>query len=167
MKRFLAISATTLIAGAGLAVTAPPATADERTCRGSLGAVTVDNLRVPSGATCELTGTTVKGTITVATDARLVARSVRVIGNVQAEGHRSVTVVSASVGGSIQLVQGGTATLRGNAVKGDVQLFTNTGAQAVNRNRIDGNLQCKENSPKPTGTGNIVGGNKEDQCRGL
>ena len=45
----------------GIAVSlafAPIAFAEERTCRGTLGAVTVDNLRVPDGATCTLNGTT-------------------------------------------------------------------------------------------------------------
>jgi len=37
----------------------------------------------------------------------------------------------------------------------------------IARNQIDGNLQCKENSPRPTGGGNVVRGNKEDQCRRL
>ena len=31
----------------------------------------------------------------------------------------------------------------------------------------NGNLQCKENVPSPTGGGNVVQGNKEDQCRRL
>jgi hypothetical protein len=34
-------------------------------------------------------------------------------------------------------------------------------------NRVDGNLQCKENSPAPTGGGNVVQGVKEDQCAQL
>lgn len=34
-------------------------------------------------------------------------------------------------------------------------------------NRIDGNLQCKENVPPPTGGDNIVQGSKEDQCATL
>ena len=54
-----------------------------------------------------------------------------------------------------------------NRVTGDVQSFTNRGAQTISSNRINGNLQCKSNSPAPTGGGNIVQGNKEDQCRRL
>jgi hypothetical protein len=46
-------------------------------------------------------------------------------------------------------------------------LFSNRGRQVVLRNRINGNLQCKENQPRPVGGFNVVGGNKEDQCRGL
>ena len=37
----------------------------------------------------------------------------------------------------------------------------------VSRNRVDGNLQCKENRNSPSGGGNRVRGNKEDQCARL
>lgn len=47
------------------AISPPPAFAEERTCRGALGAVTVDNLRVPQNATCKLNRTRVKGTVKV------------------------------------------------------------------------------------------------------
>jgi hypothetical protein len=162
MRRMSLIAGLALVAGLAGAATAA---AEERTCRGTLGAITVDNLRVPQGATCTLNGTRVQGTVKVERDATLRATGIRVIGNVQAENHRSVTVAgSSTVGGSIQLVQGGTADLVGNRVTGDIQLFANRGAQSVTRNRVNGNLQCKENVPAPTGGGNIVQGNKEDQC---
>ena len=56
------------------AMAASPAFAEERTCRGTLGAVTVDNLRVPQNATCKLNGTFVKGTIKVERNATLERR---------------------------------------------------------------------------------------------
>ena len=165
VKRSLtALGLAALLSGAVMAV---PAQAEERTCRGSLGAVTVDNLRVPSGATCTLKGTYVKGTVKVENRATLQASSIRVVGNVQAEGHAHVAVASSTVGGSIQLKQGGSASVTSNRVTGDVQSFTNRGSQTISSNRINGNLQCKENAPAPTGSGNVVGGNKEDQCRRL
>ena len=37
----------------------------------------------------------------------------------------------------------------------------------VVRSRIDGNLQCKSNDPRPVGANNRVSGNKENQCRGF
>ena len=98
----LALIATATAATLG--VLALPAAAEERSCRGALGAITVDNLLVPQGATCTLSGTYVKGTIKVESDATLKAKDVRVIGNVQAENHKFVSVVGGSrVGGSIQL----------------------------------------------------------------
>jgi hypothetical protein len=152
---------------AALALTAAPALAEERTCRGTIGATTVDNLRVPQGATCTLNGTRVKGTVKVENGATLKASRIAVVGNVQAEGAKAVTVVASTVGGSAQIVQGGSSKLDRNAVKGDVQYFENRGAISIMKNRIDGNLQCKENDPPPIGGGNIVQGNKEDQCARL
>ena len=167
MKRLTAAAAGVLLT-AGLTVAGTGfAAAEERTCRGSIGAVTVDNLRVPSGATCQLTGTRVIGTVKVESDATLNAERIRVNGNIQAENHRSVRVVDSVVGGSIQLKQGRSATLARNQVTADIQLFTNRGTQLVDRNRVNGNLQCKENVPAPTGGGNQVQGNKEDQCSRL
>ena len=164
----------TRIALAGAVLTAstiafaPTAAAEERTCRGSIGASTLDNVRVPSGATCTLTGTYLKGTLKVESGGTLYANRVRVTGNVQSEGHKYVQVLDSRVGGSIQLKQGSALDLRRNIVTGDIQLFTNTtGAKYVYSNRVNGNLQCKENRPAPIGSGNIVSGNKEDQCARL
>ena len=185
-----------IVAGATFGI-ASPASAEERVCRGALGAVTVDNLRVPQGATCSLTGTYVKGTVKVEANATLVARGVRVIGNVQAENAARVdvlnrrlsdgTVQRSRVGGSIQIKQGGSANIsnvlvtadiqfesnsravaaRGNRVGGNIQAFQNKGGVTIASNTVDGNLQCKENTPAPTGGRNVVQGNKEDQCRRL
>jgi hypothetical protein len=165
MATRMAFTAVALALAAGF--TAAPAMAEERTCRGTLNAVTVDNLRVPQGATCTLNGTRVKGTVKVGRSATLKATGIRVIGNVQAEGAAKVTVLSSRVGGSVQIVQGRSSKLRSTSVKGDVQYFENRGSVAITGNRVDGNLQCKENSRGPTGGSNVVHGNKEDQCAGL
>jgi hypothetical protein len=170
------------------AVVPSPAFAEERKCRGTIGATTVDNLRVPQGATCTLDGTYVKGTITVKENATLVASAVRVVGNVQAENAKRVVVKASSrVGGSVQVKQGGSAAVKssrvtgdiqydannrylranGNNVGGSIQVIGNSGGAEIFRNTVDGNLQCKENKPAPTGGGNIVDGNKEDQCAGF
>ncbi len=171
-----------------LAFSSTTAVAEERVCRGTLGPVAVDNLRVPQNATCTLSGTRVRGTVKVESNATLRARNIMVIGNVQAENARFVAVVEKSrIGGSIQVVQGGGATVADSNVTGDilyddnrarlsalrndvggnVQVFQNTGGVVIRRNVIDGNLQCKANSPPPTGGANTVGGNKEDQCSRL
>ena len=148
---------------------AASAAAEERICRGTIRAATVDNLKVPDGASCTLRRTRVKGTIKVGTGSWLLANRVRVVGNVQAEGSRRVVVRRGSrVGGSIQIVdarRGG--AVRGSRITGDVQFFENRGRIVIRRNRINGNLQCKENNPRPIGGRNRVGGNKEDQCRRL
>ncbi len=120
--------------------------------------------------------------------ATLTANRVRVVGNVQGENAANVGVLDGStVGGSIQVVQGQAARVAnsivngdilfddntralsafGNHVGGNIQAFQNTGGVAISSNRVDGNLQCKENQPAPTGGGDIVQGNKEDQCARL
>lgn len=183
-----AVVGMTAAGAALLGLLASPAAAEETTCQGSLGRVTVDNVRVPQGRTCTLNGTYVKGTIKVERDATLKAGAVRVVGNVQGEGAALVAVTNGStVGGSVQVVQGRAATVADsrinadilydenrsavraarNVVGGNVQAFKNTGGVAISGNRIDGNLQCKENMPRPTGGGNVVQGNKEDQCARL
>ena len=176
-----------LLASAFLFPVASLVSAEELTCRGSLGAVTVDNLRVPRNATCKLAGTRVKGTIKVGTGATLVATKIVVVGNIQAEGAKAVKVSASSVGGSIQIVHGGAARIHKVKVKGDilfdsnnrllsstynrvggnVQVFQNTGGATISYNTIDGNLQCKQNRPAPKGLSNIVHGSKEGQCARL
>lgn len=173
---------------AALALSSTGAAADEFTCTGKVGAKTLDNVRVPPNATCTLARTRVQGTVKVENDGTLKATKVVVIGNVQAEGAQKVTVQKGSrIGGSVQLVQGGSATIAdsaidgdilldensgklkvvGNEVGGSVQVFQNDAVIGISDNVIDGNLQCKENVPAPTGGGNAVQGNKEDQCAGL
>lgn len=78
-----------------------------------------------------------------------------------------VQVADSTVGGSVQLTSNtARAGVARNRVGSDIQLFSNRGALASS-NRVDGNLQCKGNSPAPTGGGNVVQGNKEDQCARL
>ena len=74
---------------------------------------------------------------------------------------------SSRVNGSLQVTQGGGATVSNSIFGSDVQFFTSAGAISITSNRINGNLQCKSNVPAPVGGGNVVGGNKEDQCRRL
>lgn len=186
MRQMLVLVFTLLVVAAFGGVNT--ARAEELTCSGSLGAITVDNLRVPQGKTCTLNGTRVQGTIKVENNATLNAKAVRVVGNIQGENAKLVSVTARStVGGSIQIVQGGAATINrvtvngdilfddntrairavNNTVGGNVQAFQNTGGVAISNNTIDGNLQCKSNHPAPTGGFNQVSGNKEDQCAKL
>ncbi len=190
---------TKLVAGlaagagiAGLAVAAMPSVASAQPqnviCRGSLGAVVVDNLEVPEFARCTLNGTQVLGSVDVALGARLAATAISVRGNVQGQEAAVVNVARSTIGGSVQIIGGVTARVAGSTVAGDilvdgqsgavtvsnnrvgtgvagnVEIFGNLGGTTVSSNRIAGNLSCKDNLPAPVGTGNVVGGNKEDQC---
>jgi len=176
-------------------------------CIGKVGAISVEKIIVPSGASCTLSGTRVSSDVEVKGNASLRTEAgARVGGNIQAANSRQVIVLNTyvngniqtdntttvritnrtGVGGNIQLKQGGsviveTATVNGdiqfeendrsiqasrNRVDGNFQVFKNTGGVKLVSNRITENLQCKENRPAPTGSGNIAG-SKEDQCARL
>jgi hypothetical protein len=173
--------------GALLSVTVLPAAADEYQCTGRVGAVALDNIFVPDGARCVLDRTRAKGNVVVGTGATLSATSVSINGNLQAEGAADVRVGGNSTfGGSVQVVQGGSASISraringdlyfdenvgplsasSNVVGGNLQAFKNLAGVALTSNRIKGNLQCKENIPAPTGSGNTAA-SKEDQCARL
>ena len=192
--RITAISLTGLmaltLALGTLMAAASTAQAEERVCRGTIGGATVDNLRVPQNAACTLNGTRVEGTIKVERNATLNASGVRVKGNVQSEEFKNVRLLKGSVVvGSVQLknaLSGGLANVSSSRINGDLlfdsnrarvvtqgstilanlQAFQNKGGVALTNNRISENLQCKENTPRPTGGGNIAG-DKEDQCAAL
>ena len=159
----------------------------EDSCEGEVVGGTVENLIVDDGTTCMLDGTRITGNLFVYTDATLVARNIWVGGNIQAEGAALVDVGGATiVGGNIQIKQGrearvesvriggdlqleqksGSLVADGNIIDGNLQVFQNTGGVTLTFNRVAENLQCKENSPAPTG-GDNTAGSKEDQCEFL
>ena len=178
------------LAVAALLAAAPAAPAEERVCRGTIGATTVDNLRVPQGASCTLNGTRVEGTVLVERNATLVGTGIRVKGNVQSEGFKSILLRQGSVVvGSVQLengLRGGSGRVlnaringdlqfssngarmvaRGNTILANFQANQNTGGLVIENNRISENLQCQSNNPPPTGGGNTAG-DKEGQCARL
>jgi hypothetical protein len=183
MKTSLIVSAI----GAVLTFASLPAAAEEFRCTGAVGAVALDNIFVPDGASCVLNRTRAKGSIVVGEGATLSATSVAITGNLQAEGAADIRVAGSSTfGGSVQIVKGGSASISGARVNGDIQLDENIGALSARsnivggniqvvknfggvslvNNRMKGNLQCKENIPAPTGSGNRAA-SKEDQCRRL
>ena len=156
-------------------------------CRNlSLGERTYANVEVPAGARCELTGTRLTGNLELGSGASVHARNVNAAGNLQGDGPGTVTVSGGRFNGSVQLERGQTATLSGmgiggsvqlkvNAgllwlqdlrVTGDIQLFDNRGGATLNRNVVNGNLQCQGNVPAPSGSGNGAA-SKEDQCSAL
>jgi len=156
-------------AAACTALLALPAHADERPCNRRIGAIVIDgDVHVSPSGTCTLDGTRIGGNIKLNESGSLIASSVRVGGNIEADGTANVVVLfDSSIDGNVQAKQGGQVRIEGVRVGGDVQLFSNSGAITVRDSHIGGNLQCKSNLRFPTGSGNQVGGNKEDQCSRL
>lgn len=158
------------------------------TCVGlTIGAIRLDSVIVPAGASCTLLGTRLNGTLEVGANARLIADGVAITGNIVSDGAAELTVGgTSSVGGSVQVQRGAAATLAGLAITGNLQIDAMAGPVSASDNRVGGNLQamanrggllfmanrmngvmqCKDNLPPPTGNGNVAT-LKEDQCRGL
>jgi hypothetical protein len=190
-RRFAAVLlATMLLAPAALVLgMAPPAAADV-SCTGTIGAQFIgDNIRVPSGASCTLSGTTVDGNVLVGRGARLTALNATINGNIQDDngGTGAVQVSGSRIDGDIQIEAGTSVTVSSTRIDGNLQLERNTGPIRAERNTIDGdlqanqnsggltiiantiggNLQCQANNPAPAGHSNTVRGNAEGQCAGL
>jgi hypothetical protein len=139
----------------------------EYRCTSTAHWITADNLLVPPGATCNLAGARIKGSIKVEERATLNASDIYVKGTLQAKKAASVTISNSIFGGSVEMEEGGSAVLQSTQVQGDAKFFKNQRSITITDNTIQGNLQCKENRLTPTGGGNLVQGNKEDQCAGL
>jgi hypothetical protein len=139
----------------------------EYRCMGTVSWLTADNLIVPPGGTCNLSGARIKGTIKVEEGATLNASGIYVKGSVQAKKAASVNISNSTFDGSFEMEEGGSAQLDESQVKGDAKFVKNTNSLTISNNTIKGNLHCKENNLMPTGGGNDVQGNKEEQCSGL
>lgn len=166
---------------------APLASADDTTCTGIISSGSLDNVIVPSGD-CVLTGSVVVDGNVKQTGGNLKVDGIPVGGNVQAEGGGTTEVLEATVEGSVQIKKttglaqvhdsivgadiqveeknDGSIRVVSNDVEGNVQIWKNSGSSIilVEDNLIDGNLQCKENVPGPTVSGNTVAGDIE--CAG-
>lgn len=98
----------------------------------------------------------------------MVLRS-RVYGNTQVDHAKLVRLMGNYVGGDIQVDKSffshKDSFVNRNKVEGNVQVFDNRVRFAIYGNRIFGDLQCKDNYPRPVGGNNMVEGDKEDQCR--
>jgi hypothetical protein len=173
--------------GGGGGGTTPPLSGNV-TCVGfTIGAIRLDSVIVPAGASCTLVGTQLNGNIEVGANARLIADSVVVTGGITSDGATELTLGGTStVGGSVQVQRGAAATLAGvgivgdlqfdamagpvmasnNRVTGNLQVMANRGGVSLTGNRMGGVMQCKDNLPAPTGSGNVAT-LKEDQCRTL
>ena len=166
---------------------------DNFDCDGAPGFASFENVLVRDGASCVLDAVEIDGNVQVETGGSLDLSNSVVDGNVQSDDglviriaaneidgdiavkrtlpDGSVAIVDNEVDGNIQVEENETAvTVFGNAVDGDLQFFENIAESPhpIADNTIDGNLQCKDNEPDPlSGGGNLVDGNREDQCEVL
>lgn len=179
-----------LLWAAACTLALPALRADDTICRGELSG-RHENVIVPDGAECKISAARIEGNVQVGSGATLEVQGPSYIGgNVQSEGSRYVRLQGGgvTVNGDVQIkkaseasgVQPGTNIygnfqyeentgflfFSGAFVRGDFQMFKNFGGANIVNNTIRQNMQCKENYPRPAGSGNRAG-DKEDQCRAL
>lgn len=154
----------TIAAAAALLLTAaPPASAGETRCVGTLGPGTVDNLLVPSGGTCRLFGTQVRGNVRVEADARFDASSADIAGNVDCERAPANSSQCrlrnrTRVGGSIKLLEGVTSsTSDGVRIDGDVTCDRCRRSDLGSGTEVGGDVQVKEATEGSVNTGGSPG----------
>jgi hypothetical protein len=174
--------------GGGTGGGSTPPLSGNVTCVGlTIGAIALDSVIVPAGATCTLLGTRMNGSVEVGANARLILDAVNVTGNLIADGAAELRISGASsVGGSLQVQRGALADVSGLRVTGNLQIdamqgpvffsgnraggslqaFGNRGGLTLNGNTMAGVMQCKDNLPPPTGSANVAT-LKEDQCLAL
>jgi hypothetical protein len=139
----------------------------EYRCTGTVHWITADNLVVPPGATCNLIGGRVKGTLKVEEGATLYASGLYVKGSIQAKKAASVQISESIVDGNVEVEEGRSALLKETQIRGGAKFIKNRNSIFIANNTIQGDLECKENRYVPTGGGNLVLGSKKDQCSGL
>ncbi|MDX1979603.1 MAG: hypothetical protein SFV51_04985 [Bryobacteraceae bacterium] len=182
---------STTLAAALVVAGAASVLADDTVCYGNLSG-SHTNVIVPEGGACNISNARIQGNVEVKSGAGLTVQGpVYIGGNVQSESGRYVRLQGSgvTVNGNVQLkyvtgasgMQPGTQVrgnfqyeenqgflfVSGSFIRGDFQMFKNSGGASITNNTIRQNMQCKENYPPPSGGGNVVGGNKEDQCSGL
>ncbi|XVV09871.1 hypothetical protein ACQP2X_34160 [Actinoplanes sp. CA-131856] len=120
MKRFLA--AVTAFSAAGVLAAAAPANAALVTyCIGTGGAVTVPNdLYVPAGESCSLTGTIVTGNVSVAAGGNLVIAGGQLAGDVRIAGNGYFDASDTTVSGPVVLAAGGYGVFLKDAATGAI-----------------------------------------------
>jgi hypothetical protein len=165
----------------GTTTGAPTSNTTASRCNGTLAALTVDDVFVPSGATCTLAGTRVRGNVKVSFDGTVVANGARVSGSVQAEDARSVvltanTVITGDVevkrraaarienttiGGNLLIEEAGASlTALDSRITGNVQV-SKAAAADVARLTVDGDVQFSENRGALRSEATAVRGNMQ------
>jgi len=150
------------------------------TCVGSRANLTVQNVIVPMGATCTLTGMRVLGNIEVKERARVTVRTSTVNGDIIAEQGSIARVVGGTLSGGVHGLAAQSINISGGAIiAGDIlteetaAVVVGTGTTACNieilnggtanisGTRVTGSIKFEENRGRVAASSNQVAGNFE------
>jgi hypothetical protein len=157
-------------------------------CLTELGNITIDGDLQIAGR-CTLSGTEVRGNVTLFAGGSLTAREAHIRGTIEASRADFVALERSRVDGHVRLAElvgdksvldrtevrrdveltanRSRLELLNNDVRGDVRAYTNSGGVLISGNAIDDDLRCALNAPAPVGTGNRVDGATTGQCENL
>jgi hypothetical protein len=143
------------------------------------------NVAVP----CTVTGTEIRGNVTIFAGGSLIGRDARIRGNLDARRADFVDLSGSRIEGNVRLEElvgdrstlddtdiDGNVTLSDNRsllevfdseIDGNVRVSGNSGGVVISGNVIDGNLECSRNAPAPIGGGNRVEKRASGQCANL
>lgn len=133
----------------------------ETSCVGELTENVSSNLVVPAGASCSLTGVTVRGNVRVQENASFYANGAAIGGSVRCRSCSFVDLYSSTIGRSV-LVEGEIdgSYINDNTIGGDLEIAASWAGGAVfeiQRNRIGRDLRFKKNTGTAVISGNVVG----------
>jgi hypothetical protein len=166
IRKAVAGSAALLLALATALVmtVAPAAAATPTECTGTLVDGTFDNVVVPSGAHCEMAGTTVTGNVLVRAGASLRASASTISGHVIGRDTAWVCLEFGSqLGGNFDVTGGDPGTTTGFdigvMVGGNAKISENAGLTFIDAALIGGNIDVSGNTGTLEIEFNTVGGN--------
>ncbi|QWF85007.1 GH92 family glycosyl hydrolase [Amycolatopsis sp. CA-230715] len=139
----------------------------DATCSKTVTGTQSGPLTVGSGTVC-LSGATVRGPVTVARGASLVATGGTITGPVTASGADSVLLNGTAVSGPVAITGADRVWIERASVTGPVTLTGNKGP-LLTASAVQGPLACAGNQPPPTdhGLDNTVRGPVAGQCRSM
>lgn len=194
----LLVAVSLVLTSAALGTPMPTAAAQVCTTGDPFSATTIrESILVPAGVTCVVSGSVIRGGVTVEPDGILELVSAEIRGSVSATGSSGVVISNSVIRGRV-LMSGqqdfvGAIVVRNSEVRGDIVVdsnesavielaattvrgsvvVTNNAALVVGLfvwgNTIDVNLDCTGNNPDPSFiiAPNTVGGAKLGQCADL
>lgn len=153
----IAVAATAALA------LAAPATARDLRCNGVFKGKTYDDVTVPRGAACTLTGSTVRGDVIVLKDAYFQATGTRVRGDIEGRAAQTVFVDTGSrVGGSVEAVRTIQFYVYNSTVGEDIEPERTVEAVQICGNTVrKGNIEVRR-----SGTDVLIGDPLAVGCRG-
>src|SRR5687768_7363944 len=116
------------------------AAAQDVHCTGTLGGVEVrGNLNIT--ARCQLSGTSVRGNVTLFSGGSLIARDASIRGNFTAQRADFVIIDGSDIDGNVTLEQlvGDSSSIESTGIRGNLTLTSNRSAFEILNNEIGGN----------------------------